>query len=238
MLRIIQIVLIFLMSSTLFAKTLIIGTLPFNPPFEIVTQNNYFLGLDIEVMQQVCRIIKTRCEFKAMDFDNIFQKIDSGEIDLGIGSIIIDPTRSESYLLSTPYFPSSAQFFVTRGTHLTDISQLKAKNVATVKDYVFMAYLKNNYQNNTITYYKSLPPALLALSSKQIDAFFLDRLSTNYWILNSGDEFHALGEAINLGGGYAIIARKDQTALIQQINQALLQMNQDGVDSKIFNNYM
>ena len=238
MLRIIQIVLILLMPSGLFAKTLVIGTLPFNPPFEVVTQNNHFLGLDIEVMQQVCRIIKTSCKFKAIDFDSIFQQIDSGEIDLGIGSIIISPSRAESYLLSTPYFPSSAQFFVKRNSPLTDISQLKAKKIATVEDWFFMAYLNDNYKTNTITIYKSIPPALLALSSKQIDAFFLDSLSANYWVLNSGDEFRALGEAINLGGGYTIIARKDQTALIQQINQGLLQMNQNGVDSKIFNNYM
>lgn len=236
--RIIRIVFIYLACSTAFAQTLIIGTLPFNPPFEVVTQNNRFVGLDIEIMQQVCRLINARCEFKPMDFAKIFEQIDSGQINLGIGSIIINSTRSQNYLLSSPYFPSSAQFFLTRGSTLKSPTELTQKKIGTVTDPIFINYLKKTYSSNELQIYDTLAPALLDLSSKKIDAFFLDKLSVNYWILNSDNQFHALGDAINIGQGYTIVARKDQTALMQQINQALMQMNKDGLDYKIFNNYL
>lgn len=116
--------------SALFAQTLIIGTLPFNPPFETVTKKNMFLGLDIEIMQAVCASLKASCQFKALRFPEIFEQIDSGEIDLGIAAIIIDKLRMQKYSLSIPYLPSNAQFIVNHNSTLKDPSQLVGKKLA------------------------------------------------------------------------------------------------------------
>lgn len=75
------------------------------------------------------------------------------------------------------------------------------------------------------------------MANKKFDAFFLDELAVNYWVLNTKNQLRLLGEPINIGGGYAIVAKKNQQLLIQKINQTLLDMSKNGGDTEIFKNY-
>lgn len=225
--------------SILSAETLIIGTLSYNPPFESVSKQKQFLGLDIEVMEEVCASLKVNCEFKALGFMDIFKQIDSGEIDLGIAAIISDKERQRKYSLSIPYFPSSAQFFVNRHSLLKKTSQLLGKRIGTVLDPIFISYLHENYTSDDLKVYNHIESGLLDLTKNgKIDAFFLDTIAVNYWLLNTKNQLSSLGEKIIIGEGYSIVAKKNRQALIDKINNALLNMRKNGTDIKIFESYL
>jgi len=54
----------------------------------------------------------------------------------------------------------------------------------------------------------------------------------NLWLL-----IRLVGSRIPIGDGYAVIANKGSEALIAQINQALLSMEEDGTYPQIYSNY-
>lgn len=224
--------------GTAFAsKTLIIGTMSFNPPFETLSEKNQFFGLDIEIMQAICTSLNVTCQFKALRFSEIFEQIDSGQIDVGIAAIIMNQQRAKKYSLSIPYLPSSAQFIVRNDSTLSDPAQLVGKKIGTVDAPVFVKYLSQTYGQKAIVVEHSDQALLNLAANKKIDAFFLDKLSVDYWVSDAENQLRQLGKPISMGGGYTIIARKNQRLLIQRINQALLEMNQKGRDLKIFKNY-
>lgn len=51
------------------------------------------------------------------------------------------------------------------------------------------------------------------------------------------DQLQLIGDKIPIGSGYAIIALKNQSALIDKINYILLEMEKDGSYLRIYNEY-
>lgn len=116
-----------------YALTLTIGTLSYNPPFEIQVNNsskkNEFYGFEIELIDEICKRINAKCQYKPLLFEQILSEVNSGAIDLGIGSINITPERSERFLFSLPYKASYHQFLVPSNSNIKKIDDLKGKTI-------------------------------------------------------------------------------------------------------------
>lgn len=86
-------VLLFVVSCNGYAKTLIIGTEDYAPPFEVQTAEGEYYGCDIDVMNAVCDEMNITCIFKAYNFHQLHQALQAGEIDLALAGIIITTER-------------------------------------------------------------------------------------------------------------------------------------------------
>ena len=94
------------------------------------------------------------------------------------------------------------------------------------------------YKNQVdVIEYPHTPKLLDALSNNKIDAVLMDAPAVRIWVANNGNLFKSVGSNIPIGKGYGIMANKDQDKLIDQINQALLDMEADGTYLQIYNNY-
>jgi ABC-type amino acid transport substrate-binding protein len=221
-------------------KLITIGTIQYNPPFEVASTNNNFFGFDIDIMRQVCLNGKIQCQFKVFLFRELFNELTNGNIDLAIASVIISKEREQLFLLSHPYLPSSAQFFTRKNATINSLNDINNKIIATVDDPVLIKFLLSNYsQKNTIQSesYQTVEAALSDLQQGKIDVFFLDKKATDYWISNNNEQFKTVGKEIPIGFGYAIIANTTNKPLIDLVNASLNTMEKNGTYSNIYNNY-
>ena len=176
-----------------------------------------------------------------LNIDELFKQIENGGIDLAIASIINSDDRKHQFLFSNPYLPSYIQFLTRKESNINSLADLHGKKIGTVDDPIFQDFLYKNYANtNTIynKFYPTLDPGLSDLQEGNIDVFLLDKMAADYWIANNGQQFKSIGPKIQIGFGYAIMANKNNIALIKLINGALSTMENDGDLLKIYKKYL
>lgn len=144
-----------------YALSLVIGTLSYNPPFETQvndsSKKNEFYGFEIELMDEICERINAKCQYKPLLFEQILAEINSGAINLGIGSINITPERSERFLFSLPYKASYHQFLIPSNSNIKKIDDLKGKTIGIHLGSPTIDYLKVYFNNNIqFKYYEHL----------------------------------------------------------------------------------
>ncbi|HIF0273808.1 TPA: hypothetical protein ACXYKC_002401 [Legionella pneumophila] len=96
-----------------------------------------------------------------------------------------------------------------------------------------MVYFNNNIQ---FKYYQTFMDLLNGLTDPQVSAIITNSDQAQYWVSNTPD-CKLLGDSFPFGIGFAVVARLDQAALIEKINQALIAIENDGTYIKIYNLY-
>ena len=221
-----------------YAKSLTIGVPPLIPPLVMKTNlEGQYTGFDIDLMDEICRRIQAQCHYKPLSFTNVLSQVTSGEIDLGIGDITIIPIREKNYLFSLPYLPSSAQYVTQTSENISTIDEIRGKTIGARHAYVFEDVVTKQFGNQvTLKNYNNLSDLLNALGSDQVDTIIMEAPSARSIAANLTN-LRLLGNAIPHGGGYGIVAAKDKEHLIQEINQALLDIESDGTYKTLYNTY-
>lgn len=221
--------------SPIYAEKLVIGTLKYNPPFE-VDNNGVFFGFEIELMQDICKRINATCEFKGLQFHELPIRLATHDINLAIGTIIITPERKKKFLFSLPYKESFLQYIVRKDATYKQISELKNKTIGAYFNSPAIANITNQFNNQVkILSFPYSMDMLLALNQKKVDAVVTNFSQANYWIANNPN-IKLLGKKFIIGEGYGIMTNFQNQDLISRINKVLISMEKDGTYLKIYEN--
>lgn len=236
--RIMVMFLIFIVTS-IHAETLTIGIPSFSPPFVMTADNkNHYIGFSIDIMAQICKKLGVSCRFQSFLFDETFSQVIDHRVDLAIGSFTITPQREEKVLFSLPYLQSDAAIVTTDTNDIQTIDDLKGKTIGAERDSVFVSYIQQQYGDKiTVIPYDTIPELMFALSEGNIDATIFDKETAYFWLGNNYDMFKLVGTPFPLGQGIGIMANQDNQALINRVNQILIQMETEGTYLKIYNTY-
>lgn len=221
------------------ATTIMVGTPPYSPPFVMLGDNKaHYTGFDIDLLDEICRRIDAKCQYKAMSYEGVFNGLLDGSIDIAIGGITITAGRESQFLFSLPYLASYAQFITNSASSIRSIQDLNGKRIGLGSGTIFENLINDAFgQSVTIKTYNFLSEMLMALGSDEVDALILDRATAETWYANSNDSYRLVGRRIPQGLGYGILTTKNRGNLITLINRALLAMEADGTYLKIYTTY-
>lgn len=82
------------------------------PPYEWV-KNGEFVGIDIDIFRAVCDKLGYEPEIKDMPFEDILDAVKSGDADIGMAAITVDPDRLNEVDFSDSY-AMGVQVIITR----------------------------------------------------------------------------------------------------------------------------
>lgn len=217
--------------------SLTIGTLAYNPPFELLinSKKNIFIGFEIALMQEICLRIKTKCIFTHARFEQMPTLINSGQIDLAIGSVIITPARSKEFLFSIPYKLSHLQYMTLANARYKTINDLRGTTIGMYNTSPSISLVNKQFQQHihTKAYNNSLD-MLYALNNNKVSAILTNYSQAAFWTSNNPN-FKLLGPKYRVGEGYGIYTRLGRNNLIERINNALLSIENDGTYLKLYN---
>ncbi|HHF7347797.1 TPA: transporter substrate-binding domain-containing protein [Legionella feeleii] len=222
------------------AETLKIAILSYAPPFSVVADNNHFFGFDVELMDAVCKKIQAECQYIPVGYAKLLTMVKEQKADLGIGAISITPDIQYQFLVSLPYLTSDGQLMTTLKSPVNSEADLRGKRIGTWSNALFTSMVEKKYREVAkIKQYTELPELLQALAEKEVDVVLIHEQVAKFWC--AGEElkaqFKLIGEKISLGSGYGIIAPHGRQALIDRINQALIQLETDGTYVKLYKDY-
>ena len=219
-----------------YSTPIVVGVSKSAPPFSAVDGSNHYFGFCVDLMNELCKRLHETCQYKPVTLNNQMDALASGDIDITFTPAPIPQTISQNYIYSLPYMTSNGQF-LTSSPNIKTIADLKNKRIGTVQESRLHATLLLYPSEENIKQYPKISLMIMALLNNDVDAIIMTINIFKYLPINKVINFQTVGRPIVLGNGYGIVTLPKNATLIQRINKALLEMENDGTYEAIYNKY-
>ncbi|WP_454782473.1 transporter substrate-binding domain-containing protein [Legionella sp. WA2022007384] len=226
-----------LCSMHLFAQPVLIGTSDSGPPFKMLLKDKaHFYGFEIDLIKEICQRAELDCHFTSITFNDLFNKVQDGQVDLAVGSIVITTEREKNFLFSLPYLIGGGQYATKASSSVKEINDIHGKIVGVEKGTVFKAWISSQFGDSAqVQEYNTLNEVLQALNNEEVDVALFDKGVVEFWLANSSGGLRVVGAPI--GAGYGFMANKNHRDLIDTINKYLIELENDGTYLKLYRRY-
>jgi polar amino acid transport system substrate-binding protein len=209
-----------------------------NPPFGLVDEQTHNLvGYDIDFAQAFAEALGVKLQLVPTNPANRIPLLQSGKVDLVVADITITPERAKVIDFSTPYFVTGQQFLAPADGP-DKIDGYATARIGAVKGTTGEQELKTHFPQAHVLSYDDVPLALAALRSGNVqaitqDAEILAGLKAN---APDKDKYKILPELLSkeeIGIG----VKKDEKALLAEVNKILVGLEKDGRAVKFFDHW-
>lgn len=199
------------------------------PPFEVMDETTKEVkGFDIDLIKAIAEDQGFEVEIINVPFDPLLAGMGTCQYDAAISAITITDERKASMLFSDPYF--AAGQIVTVNANNTDITgkdSLSGKTVGAQLGTTGAIEVSNIPGVNQKTY-DEIGLAFQDLINGQIDAVIADNPLALGYVGQNPDKLKTVGEAFT-DENYGIAVCKNQTELLDKINQGLASVEANGL---------
>ncbi|MCG5075142.1 ABC transporter substrate-binding protein [Paraburkholderia tagetis] len=222
------------------------GVDPTYAPFESKAPDGKLVGFEIDLGNEICRRLQTKCVWVETAFDGIIPALQGRKFDAIMSAMSVTPKREAQVAFSTMLFRTPSGLIGPRGSRLEPtIATLKGKNIGVAQGSTQEAYAKAYWApaGVNVVSYANQELVYTDLRAGRLDATLTDMISGSDGFLKTpqGHDYGFLGAPVNdaktLGAGAAIGFRKSDTALRAMIDQAIGDMIKDGTYQKIERRY-
>ena len=217
------------------SDVLYVGTNAEYPPFEYLDEDGKVAGFDIDLMNEISKIIGKKIEIKDMTFDGLIPALEANTIDIIIAGMTVNESKKKIMNFSIPYYEVRQNIIVLdNNTDITNLSSLNNKRVAVVLGYRADNILSTN-EAVTLERYNRTADTVLALQSGKVDAAVMDSpVAIGYVKNNEGlkivDTYSDIQEL-------AIGFRKKDVQLMEDVNNAMNILQTNGVYDSLLEKY-
>lgn len=221
------------------AGKLDIATSPDFPPFESLTADGSVEGIEIEIMELICKELGVALEIKQMDFDSVLPGVQAGKFTVGVSGISVTPAREKNTLFTVPYCLAAQAIVVTSDSPIKSKADLAGKTVSVQTGTTAEEFcMSNGYE---VKAFAANADAESALTVGKVDAWVIDDLTAAEMVAAYNEEHPdaplvVLGEAMTTEP-YAFAFAFGSENLVEKINEILNKLIADGTVAAIFEKY-
>ncbi|MEU8173266.1 ABC transporter substrate-binding protein [Microbispora hainanensis] len=205
-------------------------------PFQF-NQDDKVVGFDVDIVDLVAKKLGVTQDIVDIDFAAIKSgaALNARKCDVAAAGMTITPERQQNLLFSEPYFDATQALMAKKGSGITSLDDVKAKNLklgaqasTTGLDYV-------KQQGFEPIEFADSPKELLGLQTGQADVIVQDLPVVLTWLKKAdvGAKFEQVA-SLDTGEQYGIGMKKDNTALKQVVDEVLTAAKSDGTYNEIY----
>lgn len=219
------------------SDVLYVGTNAEYPPFEYLDENGNVVGFDIDLMNEISKIIGKKIEIKDMTFDGLIPALEAKTIDILIAGITATDSRKKVINFSNPYFESQQAIIVKEDNNIiTNFDSLNnTYTVGVVLGYVGDVALTESKKVDKIERFNRTADTIVALQNGKIDAAIMDYPIAVGYIKNN-DGLKAIKTDLSIQE-LCIGFRKEDTNLLEDVNKALDTLKENGKYDELVKKY-
>ncbi len=201
------------------------------PPFEQGKPGEY-TGFDIDLMEAIGEEIGRTPEFQDSSFETIFRDVAQGKFEAVISAATITEEREKVVGFSNPYYLSEQAILVKDGSSIKGLADLAGETVAAQQGTTGLELGKEKANAAELRPYPEGPDGINALKAGTVDAVIIDApVAVNAVEEAGGIE---IAEKVPTEETYGIAVGKDDTELLEQINEGLAATLEDGTYEQIY----
>lgn len=215
---------------------LTVGTEGTYAPFTFYDDTDTLVGYDVEIARAVAEKMGVEAEFVETSWDGIIAGLDAGRFDSVFNQVTITDEREEKYNFSEPYtYAHGALIVAADNDEIKTFEDLADKTVAAslTSDWATMAEEYGGKVSSTTEFTESVT----LVETKRADAVLNDELVYYDYVETTGDEgikIAALTDEVNRN---AVLVRKEDTTLVEAIDEALAELKEDGTLTELSEKY-
>lgn len=194
-------------------------------PYEYY-ENGEIVGVDVEIANEIAKNLNKTLVIKDIYFDSIINELKSGKADFAIAGISITEERKKEVDFSNEYISSKQIVIVKNNSSINSINQINRKIIAVQLGSVADDYVTNNNITDNIVRQKKYLSMIEDLKAEKVDLIIMDELPAKE-ILKNNDGLKILDEYI-FEDSYAVAVKKGNTELLNQINEVIDKLKQNG----------
>ncbi|WP_372940813.1 amino acid ABC transporter substrate-binding protein/permease [Mycolicibacterium sp.] len=209
-------------------------------PFEFQDEQGNFVGIDIDLLNEIAADQGFSVTFKPLGFDAALQAVQANQVDAVIAGMSITDERKAVFDFSDPYFESGVQMAVldTNET-ITSYEDLRGQRVAVkngTEGAEFAESIKDEYGFSTV-YFADSASMYDEVRTGNSVAIFDDYPVLNYGIAQ-GNGFKTVTPK-EQGANYGFAVNKGQNAeLLTMFNAGLQNLRDSGRYDEIIDSYL
>ena len=215
------------------------------PPFAYVDEDYKVNGFDLALIQEIGRRLDVPLSIRDMAFDGLLPAVQLGQIDAAIAALSVTEEREGLVDFSHVYYVGEDAILARENsqTPIIDVEDLARSRIGVQDGSVYQSWLERTLvdpgllQSQNLITYTTITAALDALTapSPAIDFVVVDRLVGE----NAELERPVRIAARNFNPQrYAIALPQGATTLQAKINEALIEMQNDGVLAALVRQYL
>jgi ABC-type amino acid transport substrate-binding protein len=216
--------------------------IPYNtPPFSELNENGEVVGFEADLALAIAEDWGTELELKQVTTQSGLRMLQTGEIDLLMGQVVVTRDESSPLDFSTPYFIGKQVALAMADDPIASVTELGDKNVGVVigsrSETAFNEWVQANGMNVNTIGYAMLDDALRALYNREITAIVGDR-----WELDMRVSRRFRVEGLKLIGNdvfrsepYAVGMLRYDAPLRSLVNRTLQRIQANGRLNAIYN---
>ena len=215
--------------------TLIIGIDDTFAPLGFRDEKNEIVGFDIDMAKAAAEKMDVEVKIQPIDWKTKENELNSGRIDLIWNGYTITDERKEKVLFTKPYLKNSQVVVTLADSDLTKIDDLAGKQIGIQALSSAIDALNAHPIVNEVeppTEYSTNVDALNDLKIGRVDAVVIDEVVINYYMTQEKGTFKILDETL-APEEYAVGVKKGNEELLEKLQVALDEMNDDGTAAKI-----
>lgn len=221
--------------KTVEAGKLIMSTNAAFPPYEMVADDGSLEGIDVEVAGAIAGKLGLELVVDDMDFDAALLAVQQNKSDIVMAGVTVTEDRQLVMNFSDSYATGVQVVIVKEGSDVT-LDNLGEKMIGTQRGTTGNIYTTDDYGDDHVTAYDNGASAVQALLNGQVDCVVIDSAPAEAFVAaNAG---LTILDTEYVTENYAIGVNKDNTALLDAINQALAELTADGTIQSIVDKYI
>jgi histidine transport system substrate-binding protein len=227
-------------------KVLKLGVDPTYPPLEYKNQDGTLTGFGVDIAEALCAELKARCVWVESSWDGMIPALLARKFDAVASSMTITPKRLEQIAFTDKVSNAPARLVVKRGSGLLPtFESLKGKRIGVEQGSTQEAYAKRVWGSKGVEVlsYQNQDQVYADLVVGRLDASLQGSIQASYGFLKTapGKDYEFAGETLDdpdfFGVGDGLGLRKEDVALREDLNKALVTILANGTYARINNKY-
>lgn len=225
------------------SKKLVMATEATFQPYEYY-DGDETVGIDVEIAKAIAEKLGMELEVVDVEFDSIIPGIMSGKYDFGAAGMTVTEDRLKQVNFTDSYATGVQVVIVNEDSEITSIDNLFDESIndllvgtqSGTTGFLYATWDIEDEGLGTVKAFQKTTDAAQALLNNQIDCVLLDSEPAKAIVKNNSglkilDSEYAVED-------YAIAIAKENTELLNQINNALNELITDGTVKNIIDKYI
>ncbi len=221
--------------TTVTDGVLTMATNAYFPPYEYYEGGN-IVGIDADIAAAIAEKLGLELHIEDMEFDSIITAVQAGKADMGLAGMTVTEERKQNVNFSESYATGVQVVIVTEDSDIQSIDDLADKQIGVQLATTGDIYCTDDFGEDHVEQFNKGNDAVMALKTGKVDAVVIDNEPAKSYVaatdgLKILDTEYVVEE-------YAAAINKDNTALLDAIDDALEDLKEDGTLDAIISKYI
>lgn len=207
---------------------LTIGLDPSYPPFEL-DEAGVLSGLDVDLGKAIAEDLGLMPEYVYFGYDGLYDALGTGQVDVLISALIVAPERTRDFAYSSSYFKAGQVLIVPVNSGIEATDDLEDHTLAVelgADGHVLATNMQRQLTGLKIVPYNSAEEALSAVVAGIAEAALVDIVGGRLYVLQ--EPALRATEEVLASEPFAIVVRKDDRQLLDNLNESLMDLEASG----------